>query len=170
MLMEQNKLENALEDASKARADLYREFFVSIEKRYGRETATSIVKEAVRAWGETLGQGLKGCTVPDLEVGFATQPDGGKLFRPRIDRLDDAGMDVQFEGCPLKQRWIEQGMADEDVALFCEIAAEADYGTLEAAGFDVSIDLWQPGQQGCCLLKIRPGKQRAIENNQGNGQ
>jgi hypothetical protein len=151
-----NRLEIALQDASKARADLYQAFFIAIEKRLGRESAISILKEAVRSWGEGLGRGLRGCGIADLPTAFAMQPDGGKLFQPRIDRLDHAGFDVQFEACPLKQRWIESGLSDGDVELLCEIAAEADYGTLEAAGFDVSIDIWKPGQTGCCNLKIRP--------------
>jgi hypothetical protein len=152
----ENRLETALEDASKARADLYRAFFVAVEKRVGRESAIAVLKEAVRNWGAGLGHGLKGCRIADLPTVFATQPDGGKLFQPRVDRLDDAGFDVQFEACPLKQRWIEVGLSDGDVELFCEIAAEADYGTLEAAGFDVSIDLWKSGGTGCCHLRIRP--------------
>lgn len=59
--------------------------------------------------------------------------------------------------CPLKSAWLEAGMSESDVALFCEIAAEADYGTLEAAGLTVDIETWQPGGDGCCLLKIRAG-------------
>lgn len=149
-------LEAALEGASKSRADLYRIFFTTIERRHGRDEATSVLKEAVREWGRGLGHGLKGLKVDDLYESFATQPDGGKLFQPRVDRLDRDGFDVQFCGCPLKQRWEETGLADRDIELFCEIAAEADYGTLEAGGFDVSIDLWKPGSSGCCYLKIRP--------------
>lgn len=154
-------LESALADASKARADLYRSFFESVEKRYGRQSAIEVLKESVRKWGEGLGQGLSGCCIADLPTAFANQPDGGTLFQPRIDRLDSGGFDVQFEACPLKQRWVETGLSDGDIEMFCEIAAEADYGTLEAAGFDVSIDLWRPGASGCCTLKIRPGAQSA---------
>lgn len=150
------RLEAALEDANRARADLYRSFFAAIEKRVGRESAVAIMKEAIRSWGEGLGHGLKGCGIVDLPAAFAMQPDGGKLFQPRIDRLDDAAFDVQFETCPLKQRWIDAGLSDADVELFCEIAAEADYGTLTAAGFDISIGTWKAGNRGCCTLRIRP--------------
>lgn len=61
------------------------------------------------------------------------------MFRPRVDRCDEEGLDVQFEACPLKSAWLEAGIAEADVALFCEMASEADYGTLEAAGFSVII-------------------------------
>jgi hypothetical protein len=40
----------------------------------------------------------------------------------------------------------------------CEIAASVDLGTFEGAGFVFSAETWTPGQQGCCLLKIKPGK------------
>ena len=49
-------------------------------------------------------------------------------------------------------------MEEDDLALFCQMAAQADYGTLEAAGFSVDIKTWTPGSPGCCVLKIRPGK------------
>ncbi len=151
-----SRLESALEDANKARADLYLAFFAAIEKRLGREGAIAILKEAIRDWGRGLGRGLKGCSITDLPALFAVQPDGGRLFQPRVDRLDEAGFDVQFEACPLRQRWTEAGLSEGDIALFCRIAAEADYGTLEAAGFDVSIECWKPGDTGCCSLRVRP--------------
>jgi hypothetical protein len=35
-----------------------------------------------------------------------------------------------------------------------------DNGTFEAAGFAFSAKTWQPGDDGCCFLHIRPGKPR----------
>jgi hypothetical protein len=40
-------------------------------------------------------------------------------------------------------------------SFFCEMASQADYGALEAAGFWVTIETWKPGCKGCCSLKIR---------------
>jgi hypothetical protein len=36
--------------------------------------------------------------------------------------------------------------------LFC--ASALDEAALEAAGFDFEIELWSPGQEGCCLTRI----------------
>jgi len=151
---------NALNDSNKSRARVYFEFFRAIERRYGRAVAIDICKEAIRSWGRGQAGGLDP-HVPidfaDLTRSFVFAPDGGAMFRPRVDRCDEEGLDVQFEACPLKSAWLEAGMAEADVALFCEIASEADYGTLEAAGFSVNIETWKPSSKGCCSLKIRRG-------------
>ena len=149
---------SALNDANKSRALVYVEFFRAIEVRYGRAVAIDICKEAIRCWGGGLAAGLKAHLPADfqgLKASFAFAPDDGAMFRPRIDRCDSSGLEVQFMSCPLKSAWLEAGMLESDVALFCEMAAEADYGTLEAAGFTVDIETWQPGGEGCCRLKIR---------------
>ena len=151
---------SALNDANKSRALVYVEFFRAIEARYGRAVAIDICKEAIRRWGGGLAEGLKAHLPADfqgLSASFAFAPDGGAMFRPQVDRCDSSGLDVQFKACPLKSAWLEAGMPESDVALFCELAAEADYGTLEAAGFTVNIETWQPGGDGCCVLKIRAG-------------
>jgi hypothetical protein len=77
------------------------------------------------------------------------------MFGPRVDRCDADGMDVQFETCPLKSAWCDAGLADDEVTQLCEIAAQADYGTLETAGFAVAIETWRPGRTGCCVPRIR---------------
>ena len=58
----------------------------------------------------------------------------------------------------LKEAWQEAGLGEQEIARMCDIAAVVDYGTFEGAGFRFSAETWQPGHEGCCLLKIRPGK------------
>jgi L-2-amino-thiazoline-4-carboxylic acid hydrolase len=149
----------ALNDANKSRARLYVEFFLALERRFGRGVAIDVCKEAIRDWGRSLAGGLEAHLPNDFAglKSFAFAPDGGAMFQPRVDRCDDDGLDVQFEACPLKSAWLEAGLAEADVALFCEMASQADWGTLEAAGFSVAIETWKPGRQGCCSLKIRRG-------------
>ena len=81
------------------------------------------------------------------------------LFCPRVDRCDETGLDIGFERCPLQIAWREAGFSDSDIELFCNIACEADYGRLEAAGFDVEIESWRAGRSDCCRLRIRPCRQ-----------
>jgi L-2-amino-thiazoline-4-carboxylic acid hydrolase len=153
-----DSLWNALQDANKNRARVYFEFFRVVEGRYGRAAAVDICKEAIRNWGRGQADELKAQLANDflgLSRSFVFAPDGGAMFRPRVDRCDGEGLDVQFEACPLKSAWLEAGMAETDVALFCEMASQADYGALEAAGFWVTIETWKPGCKGCCSLKIR---------------
>ena len=145
--------------ANVSRGDLYVEILRALESRLGREEATAAMKEAVNAWGRTLG-GAIACHAPagfdGLLKDFAMAPDGGETFGTRVERCDDGGLDVQFMRCPLKDAWEAARLPDEEVARLCEIAAEADYGTMDAAGFAVEIETWRPGRQGCCLLHIRP--------------
>lgn len=149
----------ALNAANRSRAQVYVAFFRVLERRLGRAAAIEICKAAVRDWGRGLAAGLEAHRPDDfagLAESFARAPDGGAMFRPRIDRCDAGGLDVQFEDCPLKTAWQAAGLPEAEVEMFCDIAAEADYGTLEAAGFVVEIETWKRGAAGCCRLRIRP--------------
>lgn len=148
----------ALNDANKARAQVYLQFFRALRKRYGDDVAEEICREAIYHWGEGLAGNLGQHLPKDFEGllrDFAYPPDNGAMFSPRVERCDEGGLDVQFETCPLKSSWMESGCTDEEVAFFCSMAACADYGTLEKAGFAVDIATWKPGQSGCCTLRIR---------------
>lgn len=155
--LDATRMWSALNDANKARARVYVEFFRSIDKRFGRDAAIEVTKEAVYNWGCTLSQGLEQHLPSDFSglcSSFAFAPDGGEMFSPDVRACSDKELDVQFKTCPLKTSWIEAGLPESDVALFCSMAAAADYGTLEAAGFKVDIATWQPGLEGCCRLRI----------------
>lgn len=154
------ELHRALKDANKSRAQLYVAVYRAAEKRLGAEAAAAMLKEAVYEWGTGMAGGAAGCAPSDfagLSEAFFNQPDGGAMFQPRIERCDSLGVETHFLACPLKEAWVEMGLADEDIALFCDIASAADYGTLEAAGFGIEIETWQPGREGCCRLKICAG-------------
>jgi hypothetical protein len=153
-----NNLWIALVESNKSRARVYLEYYRAIERRFGQAVAIQICKEAIYSWGRGLAAGLQAHAPDDFEGlarSFAFAPDSGAMFQPRIDRCDKEGLDVQFETCPLKSAWLDAGMGESEVALFCQMASAADHGTLEAAGFSVSIDTWQPGKTGCCTLRIR---------------
>ncbi|PZF76866.1 hypothetical protein DK847_10390 [Aestuariivirga litoralis] len=148
---------SALNDANKARARVYVEFFRSIERRFGRETAIEVTREAIYNWGRTLAGDLGSHLPGDFKglcQSFACAPDGGAMFTPDVSACSESELVVQFKTCPLKSGWMESGLSPEEVALFCDMAACADYGTLEAAGFAVTIETWTPGRDGCCRLHI----------------
>jgi hypothetical protein len=77
------------------------------------------------------------------------------MFAPAVLRCDASGIDTQMMRCPLKQAWQDAGLADDEIALLCNIASEADHGTMEAAGFGLDIETWRSGGAGCCRLRIR---------------
>jgi hypothetical protein len=158
MSVQENDFWNALNEANENRARLYVHFYRAIERRFGQVAAIEICKQAIYNWGRELAAGLEAHAPDDfdgLAGSFVFAPDGGAMFRPRIDRCDAEGLDVQFEACPLKAAWLEAGMPETEAALFCEMASQADLGTLEEAGFSVSIETWKPGRSGCCSLTIR---------------
>ncbi len=161
MPLSPNSLHTALADANKARAHLYLAFFRALERRWGRAEAISAMREAIRAWGRWQGAGLAaraGDPFAGLLESFVLAPDGGRMFEPKVARCDAGGLDAQMMRCPLKEAWGEAGLAEAEIALLCNIAAEADRGALEAAGFAVEIECWAPGKAGCCALRIRPGE------------
>jgi hypothetical protein len=87
---------------------------------------------------------------------LANLPDDGALFAPEVVRCDAEGLDIKFHRCPLKQAWLDAGLAEEEVAALCRIAARVDNGLFEAAGFRFHADTYQPGGEGCCFLHVRP--------------
>jgi hypothetical protein len=147
----------ALNDANKARARVYVAFFRAMERRFGRDAAIAVTRDAVYDWGRSLAGDLSRHLPSDFEAlrrDFAFAPDDGAMFSPAVASCTDTELVVQFRSCPLKSAWVEMGLSDQDVALFCDMAACADYGTLEEAGYKVDIATWKPGQDGCCRLHI----------------
>ena len=133
-------------------------FYRAIAKRYGDGVAKTILKEAIYEWGAGLAGGVSLCAPANfagLSDAFFNSPDGGEMFQPSIGSADNEGVDAHFLACPLKEAWIAAGLSDGEVAMFCDIASAADYGTLETAGFAISIKTWTPGSEGCCSLKVR---------------
>lgn len=150
-----NKL---LYDAIKDRGMAYLMVFRELKARYGEEEAKDVMRSASRAHGLHVGKSLAGCAPRDFEGmarDFAKSPDDGSVFCPDIKRLDSTGLDVKMMACPIKDAWVEAGCSEEEVVTLLHCASAFDAATLEAAGFDYEIELWSPGQEGCCLTRIR---------------
>lgn len=151
-------MHRALEESNKQRAKLYVAIFRAAEKKVGRENAIAILREAIYNWGADQGDGLKRhgpANFDGIVSDFAGVPDGGKMFQPDSRMEGPDALRMHMRRCPLKLAWEEAGLPDDDIELFCSIAAEADYGTLERAGFAIDIDTWKPGHDGCCVLHVR---------------
>jgi hypothetical protein len=151
-------MHRALEESNKQRAKLYAAIFRVAEKKVGRENAIAILREAIYNWGADQGDGLKRhgpANFDGIVSDFAGVPDGGRMFQPDSRMEGPDALRMHMRRCPLKLAWEEAGLPDDDIELFCSIAAEADYGTLERAGFAIDIDTWKPGHDGCCVLHVR---------------
>jgi hypothetical protein len=56
--------------------------------------------------------------------------------------------------CPLKEAWQSAGVTERELSLLLYCASAMDVGTMDEAGFELKIRTWQPGEDGCCSLKI----------------
>ncbi|MFI0848271.1 L-2-amino-thiazoline-4-carboxylic acid hydrolase [Mesorhizobium sp. IMUNJ 23232] len=149
-----NKL---LYDAIKDRGTAYLMVFRELKVRYGEDEARDVMRSASRAHGLHIGKSLTGCAPRDFECmakGFAKSPDDGSVFSPDIRRLDSTCLEVKMMACPIKDAWVEAGCSEEEIVTLLYCASALDEATLEAAGFDFEIELWSPGQEGCCLTRI----------------
>ena len=149
-----NKL---LYDAIKDRGTAYLMAFRAIRARYGEAEAKEVMRDASRAHGLLIGKSLKGCAPRDfacMAKGYAKSPDDGSVFCPDIRRLDSTCLEVKMMACPIKDAWVEAGCSDEEIVTLLHCASALDEATFEAAGFDYEIELWSPGQDGCCLTRI----------------
>jgi len=160
--MSEEALRQQLYAAYKNRGMMYYHIFQELRQEVGDEKAAEIMKRGIYNRGLEIGKKYAKYGPIDLEGlknAFLTgSADRGKMFQPEILRCDQDGLDIQMRSCPLKEAYQEAGLSDQEIARMCDIAAEVDYGTFEGAGFHFSAETWKPGQEGCCLLKIRPGK------------
>ncbi|NQT36256.1 MAG: L-2-amino-thiazoline-4-carboxylic acid hydrolase [Planctomycetes bacterium] len=160
--MSEEKFRQQLYDSFANRAHLYYLIFDEMRAELGEARAAEIMKRAIYKRGRQKGKKYAPFAPGDFEglkeafVGGI--PDNGAMFSPEVLRCDAEGLDIKFKRCPLKEAWLESGLAEDEVAKICAIAATVDNGTFESAGFEFSADTFEPGGDGCCYLHIRPGK------------
>ena len=158
----EQRLREELYGAFKNRALLYHTIFEELRNELGEPRAAELMKRAIYRRGTEIGRHFAQHGPADV-LGLANSflafiPDGGQMFAPEVVRADAGGVDIKFHRCPLKEAWLEAGVAEPDVAALCHIAGRIDNGTFEAAGFEFTADTWTPGGEGCCFLHLRPGR------------
>jgi hypothetical protein len=159
------EMQHQLRRSFAMRAAFYAETFAVLTAEYGRDEAMRLCQLMTRRMGEKMGvayakhgpsdlQGLK-----DSFLGGIIE--GAALFAPEVIRCDDSELCIHFHRCPLKEAWEQQGHSGETLKDLCVIAGAIDGGLFEAAGFIFAGETWQPGDTGCCRLKVLPGKAQA---------
>ncbi len=160
--MSEDALRKQLYGSFKNRAMMYWHIFEALKIEVGEQKATEIINRGIYNRGLEIGKPFKKFAPADLHglkhAFFDFIPDGGKMFDPEVLKCDESGLVIKMRRCPLKEVWQNAGLRDSDIAKMCDMAGIVDKGTFEGAGFGFSAETWAPGQQGCCLLKIRPGK------------
>jgi hypothetical protein len=162
--MSEEILRQQLNGAYKNRGMMYYHIFRELKKEAGEEKAAEIMKRAIYSRGVEIGKKYAEFAPADL-VGLmnaflASSADQGEMFRPEVLHCDQDGLDIHMRRCPLKEAYQEAGLSDQEITRMCDIAAAVDYGTFEGAGFRFFAQTWQPGEEGCCRLHIRPRAER----------
>lgn len=160
--MREQDLRTHLYASFKNRAMMYYHIFDELRKEFGEEKATEIMKRAINKRGREIGKQFAQHAPSNLQglkdAFLARILDEGRMFDPEVRRCDAGCLEIKFHRCPLKEAWQEAGLDDNEVTKMTEIASSVDHGTFEGAGFTFSAETWKPGGEGCCHLKIGPGK------------
>ena len=155
--MNTHHLQHALHDANKERALIYLDIFREIRHRRGEQEAIDILRTALEKRGREFGKSLKSFAPRNFRGlcdAFAYVPDGGVMFNPEEVRCDDKALELKMRKCPLKEAWQSADVTERELSLLLHCASAMDIGTMDAAGFELEIQTWQPGEEGCCSLKI----------------
>ena len=149
----------------KNRALIYLEMYDVLAEELGPERAEALMTRAIYRRGRSAGKALSRYAPNDLSglknAFLAVVPGGEAIFKPKVLRDEPAALEIQLQGCPLKDAWREAGVPEEKVATLCRIAGAVDKGLFEGAGFAFQNRTWTPGAHGCCFLSIKPASPKA---------
>lgn len=144
------------------RAVAYAHMFDVMREKLGTETAMEIGMEATRRMGAEMGKSFAQFGPADLkglkDAFLGGIIDGEVMFKPEVTQCDDQELRIHFHDCPLKKAWVDTGRSDEDLELLCKLAGAIDGGLFTAAGFTFAGETWKSGDEGCCRLRVLPGK------------
>jgi hypothetical protein len=86
---------------------------------------------------------------------LSVSPDGGDLY-PHDAEAAPGRFTIAVHACPLKQAWLDSGLAADTVATLCRIAGAFDKGLFEGAGLGFENSTWSEARGGgCCRITLR---------------
>jgi hypothetical protein len=152
-------LHGQLDAAFKNRADLYRLFFEELAATLGDEEAEATMTRAIEKRGQEVARAAFARFGPNDAVALgeaflAVSPDSGRLYPTDVERAEH---DILFKvkRCPLKDAWVEAGVAEERLATLCRIAGAFDRGLFETSGVTFRNVTWTPSHgSGCCHIRL----------------
>jgi len=145
----------------KNRALVYLEMYDVLVEDLGEQKAEALLTKAIYRRGKAMGKNFSKYGPTDLEglqkAFLASVPGGDGIFKPQVLKQGGAELEIQLNGCPLKDAWREAGLPEQKVETLCRIAGAVDKGLFEGAGFKFANRTWKPGAEGCCFLHIERG-------------
>lgn len=151
-------LRRELEEAYRARAQLYRTIYDELAASLGAEQAERLLAAAIEKRGREVAATLfKDTRSTATAVGakfLSVSPDGGRMYPCQIEQRA-GGVTMRVERCPLQDAWIGSGLAPERLATLCRIAGAFDKGLFEAAGVRFRNETWTAARGGgCCWIHL----------------
>ena len=98
--------------------------FQTLTKKYGRDTAIDITREAIERYGEIRAERDKENLTPDDWANEHYAMMGG-VFETVLD-VNDEHSTMKMHYCPLLNEWKQMGFSAEDQDVLCDIAMELD--------------------------------------------
>jgi hypothetical protein len=161
-----DRLARELDAAFQARARLYWHLFDTIRAALGEAEAERLLSLAIERTGVEAGGRIFAGLTDTAPLAVATRfltvasPDWGRLFPHEITREDEA-VTVRVLRCPLKAAWVADGRSEAEIATLCRIAGRADHGVFGQSGCGFDAETWEPGREGCCVLRFGPDRAAA---------
>lgn len=151
-----------LRKAFTMRARAYAHMYDVLCEEFGEERAMALGQKITQRLGEQMGTAFQDLDPGDL-AGLRDRflsgiPQRDAMFAPNVEECDDDRLQIYFHRCPLKEAWQDMGRDGADLAALCRMAGAIDRGLFTTAGFTFDSTTWQPGESGCCRLKITPGR------------
>ncbi len=113
--MSEEKLRRQLYDSVANRAHIYYLLFNQLRSELGAEKAAELMGRAIYQRGVQIGAKYASFAPRDLEglkqAFLANVCDDGAMFAPEVVRCDADGLDIKLHRCPLKQAWLDAGLA-----------------------------------------------------------
>jgi len=154
-----DRLAIELEGSFRNRADLYRLIYQELSQEVGADEAEKILVRAIEKRGREVAKKSFDQFGPNDaqaigEAFLSVSPDGGRMYPTDVSRCDGS-IGFKVLRCPLKDAWVESGVADEHLATLCRIAGAFDRGLFESTGVRFDNQTWTPGDGArCCIIKL----------------
>ena len=115
--MSEDKLRRQLYDSVANRAHIYHLLFDQLRSELGAEKAAELMGRAIYQRGAQIGARYESFAPRDLEVlkraFLANVSDDGAMFAPEVVRCDAESLDIKLHRCPLKEAWLDAGLAQD---------------------------------------------------------
>ena len=152
-----------LKGAFAMRADAYGHIYDVLSAEFGTQKAVELIATATRRLGAEMGEKFAHLGPGDItglkDAFLGGIPCADEMFAPEVKKCANDGLEIQFHRCPLKDHWVAKGRSGKELENLCKAAGAIDDGLFTRAGFRFRGKTWKTGQDGCCLLIVKPGKE-----------